>query len=104
MALDAAWLEGVIAATRDRTPTGMHGSAALIVNKETVITIEVNDGKVVGEATGAPGCDIVLSADQVSALVAGSADLSGAYMRGDLKPTGSTASILATLNALDSLE
>lgn len=82
----------------------MHGSAALIVNKETVITVEVSDGRVVGEATGVPGCEIVLSADQVSALVAGSADLAADYMRGDLKPTGSTASILATLNALDSLD
>jgi hypothetical protein len=101
--LDAAWLEGAVVASRGAPPTALFGSAALIVNGETVITVEISDGRVVGQAAGPPGCEIPLNDDQVEALVTGSAELSADYMRGDLKPTGSTASILAALNALDSL-
>ena len=101
MSLDHSWLASAITASSDRPGTGLHGTAQLLIGKSELITVRVENGRVVGEAPGTPECQIPLSQKQADALADGRLKLSLEYMRGDLKPTGSTAAILAVIDALD---
>ncbi len=103
MTLDADWLKEAILRSADRRPTGLHGSAALLRGKAPLLTIRIEDGRIVGEANGAPQCDLPFTQGQIDDFSAGELKLAVAYMRGDLKATGSTAAIIAVIDALDSL-
>ena len=50
-----------------------------------------------------PNVIFPLPQGQIDAFRAGELKLAVAYMRGDLKATGSTAAIIAVIDALDSL-
>jgi hypothetical protein len=99
--LDQAWLAKVVQATAERPATGLHGSAQLLVGKVAQVSLEVEDGRVIGNASGTPDCQMPLSKGQIKALEQGEIKLAVEYMRGDFKPTGSTAAILAVIDALD---
>ncbi len=103
MTFDADWLNAAIASSADRQPTGLHGSAALLRGKAPLLTIRTEDGRIVGEAAGTPECDLPFTQGQIDAFRAGELKLAVAYMRGDLKATGSTAAIIAVIDALDFL-
>lgn len=103
MTFDADWLESTIRTSADRHSTGLHGSAALLKGKGLLLTVRVEDGRVVGESTGTPECDFPFTQGQIDAFIAGELKLAVAYMRGDLKATGSTAAIVAVIDALDAL-
>lgn len=103
MTFDADWLITAITSSADRQPTGLHGSAALLRGKAPLLTIGTEDGRIVGEATGIPECDLPFTQGQIDAFMSGELKLAVAYMRGDLKATGSTAAIIAVIDALDFL-
>lgn len=98
---DQSWLRSAIERSAHRTSTGLDGSALLLVGKAEQITVCVEDGRVVGEAAGTPECTMSFSKTQAAAFLAGQLKLSVEYMRGDLKPTGSTAAVVAVIDALD---
>jgi len=102
--LDRTWLASAVTASADRRVNGLHGSAQLLIGKVEAITVKIDDGRIVGEAVGTPQCQVSFSKPQAEALVAGELKLSVGYMRGDLKPTGSTAAILALIDALDAIK
>ncbi|MFW2381376.1 MAG: hypothetical protein ACN4GZ_06410 [Acidimicrobiales bacterium] len=103
MTLDRSWLNRAVTASADRPVNGLHGSAQLLIGKVEAITVNIDDGRIVGEAVGTPQCQVSFSKPQAEALVGGELKLSVEYMRGDLKPTGSTAAIVALIDALDAL-
>ena len=103
MSFDQAWLDQAVAASADRAPTGLHGSADLLIGKTVQLSIQVDDGCITGLSTGTADCQFPFTKTQVEAFVAGEMKLSVNYMRGDLKPPGSTAAILAVIDAMDSL-
>ncbi|NNF55827.1 MAG: hypothetical protein HKN03_15475 [Acidimicrobiales bacterium] len=103
MTFDADWLNAAMVNSADRQPTGLHGSAALLKGKVPLLTVRTEDGRIVGESTGTPECDFPFTQGQIDAFMAGELKLAVAYMRGDLKATGSTAAIIAVIEALDSL-
>jgi hypothetical protein len=100
---DPSWLVTAIEASADRPGTGLHGSAQLLVGKREHSTVRVEDGRVVGESAGTPECELSFSRTQAESFLAGDLKLSVEYMRGDLKPTGSTAAIVAVIDALDAV-
>lgn len=99
--LDQAWLERAVEATAARPATGLDGTATIVVGKEPSVTIEVHDGRIVGEAIGATECEVPFTPRQVEAYLSGQLRPTVEYMRGDMKPTGSTRAILAVLDALE---
>ncbi len=99
--LDQAWLDAAVEATAARPATGLDGTASIVVGKERALTIEVSDGRIVGEATGAAQCEVPFTPRQVEAYLSGNLRPAVEYMRGDMKPTGSTRAILAVLDALE---
>ena len=103
MSFDEAWLRDAVAASTDRAPTGLHASASLLVGKTAHVAITVDDGRIVGTADGTPECELPFSKVQAQDFVDGRFNVAVAYMRGDFKPTGSTAAILAAIDALDAL-
>ncbi|NNE97244.1 MAG: hypothetical protein HKN24_14585 [Acidimicrobiales bacterium] len=103
MKVDQGWLDAAIEASKDREPTGLHGSARLMLGKAELLTVQIEDGRVVGPAAVVAECEVPFSPSQVEALAEGSLNLAVEYMRGDLKPTGSTAAIVAVIDALDAL-
>ncbi|MBT8241123.1 MAG: hypothetical protein KJN63_07835 [Acidimicrobiia bacterium] len=100
---DKSWLDSAIETSADRPSTGLHGSAVLLVGKQEHITVRVEDGRVVGESIGTPECEMSFSRTQAETFLAGQLNLAVEYMRGDLKPTGSTAAIVAVIDALDAV-
>ena len=103
MSVDQSWLDAAVEASQGREPTGLHGSARLLLGKTELITVQIEDGRIVGPAVGTAECEIPFSPSQAEALAEGSLNLAVEYMRGDLKPTGSTAAIMAAIDALDAL-
>lgn len=99
--LDRAWLNRAMETTADRIPTGLDGTAAITVGKESLMALIIEDGRIVGEATGETDCDLPFTARQLEAYLTGDLSPTVEYMRGDLKPTGSTRAILAALDALE---
>ena len=103
MTFDADWLDAAIASSADRQPTGLHGSGALLRGKTPLLSIRTEDGRIVGESDGPAECVFPFTQGQIDAFRAGELKLAVAYMRGDLKATGSTAAIIAVIDALDAL-
>lgn len=103
MSFDQAWLEQAVTALADRPATGLDGTADLLIGKTVQISVQVEDGRIVGSASGIAECQFPFTKVQVESFVAGEMKLAVNYMRGDLKPTGSTAAILAVIDAMDAL-
>jgi hypothetical protein len=99
--LDGAWLDRVVQSTAERRQNGLDGSAQLLVGKVAQVSLQIDQGRVVGEASGTTDCQMPFSKQQMEALKQGEIKLAVEYMRGDFKPTGSTAAIIAVINALD---
>jgi len=100
---DQSWLTAAVETSADRPPTGLHGTGQLLIGKEKHVAVCIEDGRVVGESQGTPDCEMPFSKPQAEAFFDGRLKLSVEYMRGDLKPTGSTAAIVAVIDALDAL-
>lgn len=103
MIFDQSWLTRAVEISADRPPTGLHGTGQLLIGKEKQVAVCIQDGRLVGESQGIPDCEMPFSKPQAEAFLDGRLKLSVEYMRGDLKPTGSTAAIVALIDALDDL-
>lgn len=97
--LDQAWVAASVTATADRAGSGLYGTAEFKLSDGSV-GIEVEDGRIVGTPTGTADVLFPLTDAQVGAYLAGELDLSVAYMKGDLKPEGSTAAIVCVLEVM----
>ncbi len=103
MSFDQEWLDQAIEATAARVETGLAGTAAILIGKTVQISFGIADGRIVALGDGEPACELPFTKVQMESYLAGEMKLAVAYMRGDFKPTGSTGSILAAIDALDAL-
>ncbi len=103
MTFDEEWLAGAIERSANRPGTGLHGTATLLKGKAELVRIAVEDGRIVHAGDGPSHCDFPFTAGQITSYLAGDLKLAVEYTRGDLKATGSTGAILATIDALDAL-
>lgn len=101
MTLDQTWLDRAVEVTAGRPDTGLDGTAVITVGKEAVLTVIIEGGRVVGEGGAEGDCELPFTRRQLDAYLAGDLDPTVEYMRGDLKPTGSTQAILAALDVLE---
>lgn len=103
LALDEAWVGGLVAAAAAVEPDLARSAVAeFTIGKTQQVAVEIVDGRVVGVAAEAePDVSIPFTAAQLEAFCAGEESMSQAYMRGDLKPVGSTGALLAVLALFD---
>ncbi len=103
---DADFADALVAATADRADAdGLNAFVELAIGKTKSVVLELVDGRVIGLAKGIePGeakVRIPFTGAQRAAWLAGELDLAQAYMRGDLKPEGSSGDLIATLELLN---
>lgn len=110
MALDAAafsdeWVNQLVAVTADRAGVpGVSGVVGLGTEKSPQVVLQFQEGKVAGPSQAEPEVVIPITQLQLDAWTRGELSLSVAYMKGDVKPVGSSGALLAALEVLDSLQ
>lgn len=109
-----AFVARAVAASAGRGPVPASGRVTLAVDGST-ISLEIRDGRVVGSpGAGAddaepgepgepaePAVVVPVTAAQLQAMAEGSASMAQAFMRGDLKPEGSTRALLALIELFE---
>ncbi len=101
--LDDGWIEAVTAASGAAEPA-LAGSAVVefTIGKTERAVLRIVDGRFAGGAGEAePEVSIPVTAEQLTDFVDGRESMSRAFMRGDLKPVGSTGALLPVLALFD---
>lgn len=93
--LDDAFVEEMVAASA--TLSGDRSAVvAMTIGKKQQIVLNIESGKVVGAGDeAAVTVTVPVTSAQLGSFVDGSESVAKAYMRGDLKPVGSTGALLA---------
>ncbi len=100
--LSAEWVTSLVEASSQRTMVaGLDGVIELTIGKTTSTTVEIIDGRVVGESDKAAEVQVPFTKKQLEAWAEGQFGPSVAFMKGDLKPVGATGPLLALLAVLD---
>ncbi|MEM7276407.1 MAG: hypothetical protein AAF547_25265 [Actinomycetota bacterium] len=99
-ALDDAFVAGLVDASAGVGAAGRSATVAITIGKTQSAILEIVDGRVVGGRVGPAeedevGVTVPVTGDQLAAFCDGSASVAQDYMRGDLKPVGSTGALLA---------
>ncbi len=84
-------------------PMPRSAAVEVTIGKTERAVVDVVDGRVVGSVDDdrQPDVSIPVTAAQLDDFVAGSDSMTQAYMRGDLKPVGSTGALLPMLALFD---
>jgi len=104
--LSDEWCAAVTDAVSPLAPRSSAGDADLdVVSGSRRVRWSVRSGRLVSVAPAAEGAEpagaeVPMTASSVAALVAGELDPAMAFMRGDLKPAGSSGAVLDWLSAL----
>ncbi len=109
-ALSDAWVDALVAASAAASDdqVGEHsGVIELTIGKTRRAALSIVDGRVVGavETEGSvDGVDVSVpvSDDQLNGYLAGTDSIAQAYIRGDVKPVGSTGPWLAFVELVES--
>jgi hypothetical protein len=101
--LGEEWVAGLVEASgRAVTPCIRSAVVEFTIGRKASTAVEIVDGRVVGPAGDAePGLSVPVTADQLASFVDGSESMARAYMRGDLKPVGSTGALLAIISLFE---
>lgn len=93
--LDDAWVATLVEASADIT--GGHSAVvAVTIGKKQQAVVNIEAGRVTGGGDeDAVAVTIPVTANQLASFSDGSESVAQAYMRGDLKPVGSTGALLA---------
>lgn len=103
--LSAEWVASLVEASSERAPvSGLDGVVELTIGKTTSTTVAIIDGRVVGESDKTAEVQVPFTKKQLEAWAEGEFAPSVAFMKGDLKPVGSTGPLLALLAVLDDAE
>ncbi len=103
--LSQEWVSAVIDASDHRV--GSSGVVAIAIGKTKKAVLEIVDGRVTdGRSVGKDdpgdvGVTIPVTGSQLEALVSGQESLAQAFMRGDVKPEGSTGPLLAAVELFE---
>lgn len=100
--LDDAWVQALVhgSAGAPARP-GLHADVALCVDGAERRVLEIRDGRVVGTTDDEAQVELPLTGAQLAALVAGELSLARDYMRGDVKPVGSSGALAVAVEVLD---
>lgn len=112
--LDQAWVDAVVAAS-DAVEPALATSAVVefTIGKTKRAALQITDGRVTGPASSDTAADgdaeggsepevsIPVTAAQLASFCDGSESMSKAFMRGDLKPVGSTGALLPLFALFD---
>lgn len=100
--LSPEWCERLIAASSDApTRAGLDARVALCLGSTTRRVLEIRDGRIVAVDEGDAAVELPLTAAQLEAIAAGQLSLARAYMRGDLKPVGSSGAVLVAVEVFE---
>jgi len=98
--LNAEWVEALVEASSQRQ--GLSGVVAIAVGKTDRVVFEISGGRVVAAAEpGGAQVTIPVTADQLTSILDGTESLAQAFMRGDVKPEGSTGALLAAVELFE---
>jgi putative sterol carrier protein len=97
---DERWIESLVEASAARQ--GLSSTVALSVDKSDPSAFRIEGGRVVATAEPAAAeVTIPLTAAQLRSILDGSESLAQAFMRGDVKPEGSTGALLAAIELFE---
>ena len=98
------WIGELVEATADRDGVpGVSGVVGIGHGKTAKVVLEFSEGKVMGSSDSEPEVIVPITKAQLCEWAAGDLKLTVAYMKGDVKPVGSTGALLAALEVLDAL-
>ncbi len=104
--LSSDWVASVVEASQRAEASGLSDRStvvALTVGKSKRAVLRFEHGRVVGSADDDEvEVTIPFTAEQLDAVVAGRESMAQAYIRGDLKPEGSTGAFLAAVELFES--
>lgn len=104
-AFSPEWVSALVAASAGRGGVpSVSGVVGLGTGKKSSVVLNITEGQVTGPIDSEPEVVIPISEAQIDAWNKGELSLSVAYMKGDLKPVGSTGALLAALEVLDNLD
>lgn len=98
--LSEEWVEALVSASADRVAP-FDAVVAFTIGKTKRAVVEISSGRVTGPSDAEPAVTIPFTGKQLDAWTADEIDCSVAFMKGDLKPEGSTGALLAVLDLLD---
>lgn len=101
--LNDGWIARMVEASAELTDvTGHSGVVAVTIGKHQQAVLEIVDGRVVGagDADGA-AVTVPVTTDQLDGYTTGALSMATDYMRGDVKPVGSTGAFLALLELFE---
>lgn len=100
--LSPQWVDALVTGSAEAPARpGVDATIALCLGTSQRRVLAIRDGRVVGEADGDAQVEIPLTESQLEALVAGRLSLARAYMRGDIKPVGSSGAILVAAEVFE---
>ena len=92
MAGDPGWVDRLVQASSGAAARpGLDARVAVAVDGDPPAVLDIRDGRIAGVADGEAEVEVPLTAEQVQGFGGGEVSLAVAYMRGDVKPVGSTA-------------
>lgn len=98
------WVAELIEASAQRVGVpGVSGVVGLGTGKKPKVVLQFSEGKVLGLSDAEPEVIIPIPGAQMEAWASGELKLTVAYMKGDVKPVGSTGALLAALEVLDAV-
>ncbi len=103
--LDNDWIAALVDASSvvDGAGGASHsGVVAFTIGKKQQAVLDIVDGRVVGPGDAASiAVTVPVTGDQLASFVDGSASVATSYIRGDLKPVGSTGAFLAVVELFE---
>ncbi len=103
-AFSEEWVAELVEASAERVGVpGVSGIVGLGTGKKPKVVLQFTEGKVSGLSDAEPEVVIPISAAQLEQWNQGDLKLTVAYMKGDVKPVGSTGALLAALEVLDGI-
>lgn len=104
--LSDEWVDSLVAASADLpVTTARPATVALTIGKSRRAVLALESGRIVG-----PGSDddvavtVPVTEDQLNDLLSGRESLAKAYIRGDVKPDGSTGAFLSLVELFESTD
>ena len=100
-ASDDSWVARLIAGRASAPPrTGLDARVAVVVEDERSV-LRIDDGRICVDDGAEVEVEVPLSAAQALAVAAGELSLAVAYMRGDVKPVGSSGALAVFLEVVE---
>ena len=102
-AADQGWVARVVEASSGAAARpGLDARVALAIDGDRAV-FDIRDGRITAPAgpDAEPEVEVPLTAEQVAELAAGGVSLAVAYMRGDIKPVGSSGALAVLIEVVD---